>query len=76
MTHHKLALGWLGWLALSLSTPGIGAEAAPAGASSPVVSAVDPASIEALKKMGAHLQTLKRFQVRTELSSETVLDDG
>jgi hypothetical protein len=76
MTHHKLALGWLGWLALLLSTPGICAESAPAGASPPVVNAVDPASIEALKKMGAHLQTLKRFQVRTELSSETVLDDG
>ncbi|MEI2757693.1 MAG: DUF2092 domain-containing protein [Chitinophagaceae bacterium] len=64
-------------LALSLAAPGMCVEAAPPAASAPsVVNAVDPASIQALKKMGAHLQTLQRFQVRTELSSETVLEDG
>lgn len=37
---------------------------------------VDPASIQALKDMGAHLQSLKRFRVSTELTGERVLADG
>jgi len=63
-------------LALSLAAPGIGAEPAPPATSQLAGNAVDPASIQALRKMGAYLQTLQRFQVRTELSSETVLEDG
>ena len=39
-------------------------------------SAVDPASIQALKDMGAFLQTLKRFHVSTEVTGERVLADG
>ena len=35
-----------------------------------------PASIQALKDMGAFLQTLKRFRVSTELTGERVLADG
>jgi hypothetical protein len=66
----------LSLLALSLAAPGIYAEPAPAATSQAAVNAVDPAAIQALKKMGAHLQTLQRFQIRTELSSETVLEDG
>lgn len=73
MARKKLVLSWL---ALSLAAPGFCAESAPAATAQPVVSAVDPSSIEALKKMGTHLQTLRRFQVKTELSSETVLEDG
>ncbi len=73
MARKKLVLSLL---ALSLATPGICAEPASVGASQSVVNAVDPASLQALKKMGTHLQTLQRFQVRTELSSETVLQDG
>ncbi len=42
----------------------------------PTANAVDPASIQALKDMGAYLQTLKRFQVSTELTGERVLADG
>ncbi len=42
----------------------------------PVATAVDPASIQALKDMGAYLQTLKRFRVSTELTGERVLMDG
>jgi hypothetical protein len=38
--------------------------------------AVDPASIQALKDMGAHLQSLTRFRVSTELTGERVLADG
>ena len=63
-------------LALSLATPGVYAQAAPAATAQPAANAVDPAPIEALKKMGAHLQTLKRFQVSTELTGERVLADG
>lgn len=73
MARKKLVLSWL---ALSLAAPGFCAESAPAATTQPVVSAVDSSSIEALKKMGSHLQTLRRFQVKTELSSETVLEDG
>ena len=56
-------------LAMSLATPSAYAQTAPA-------SAVDPASIQALKDMGAFIQTLKRFRVSTELTGERVLADG
>jgi len=39
-------------------------------------SPVDPGAIQALNEMGAHLQTLKRFQVSTQLTGERVLADG
>ena len=57
-------------LAMSLAAPRAYAQTAPAA------SAVDPASIQALKDMGAFLQTLKRFRVSTELTGERVLADG
>jgi hypothetical protein len=60
----------LGLLAMSLAASGIQAQTAPAAG------AVDPAAIQALKDMGAHLQTLKRFQVTTEVTGERVLADG
>jgi len=52
------------------------AQTAPASAAPPTANPVDPAAVQALKDMGAHLQTLKRFQVRTELTGERVLADG
>lgn len=79
VTHKKLATAIL---VLSFAAPGIyaqtaPAQTAPAGSSAqPAANAVDPASIQALKDMGAHLQTLKRFQVSTELTGERVLADG
>jgi hypothetical protein len=66
----------LGLLAIVLTAPGVHAQPAPAGTGQTVENAVDPASIKALRNMGAHLQTLKRFQVSTELSGERVLADG
>jgi hypothetical protein len=42
----------------------------------PAADPVDRASIQALKDMGAYLQTLKRFRVYTELTGERVLADG
>jgi hypothetical protein len=59
----------LSLLAMALAAPGANAQTAP-------VAAVDPASIQALKDMGAHLQTLKRFSVATEVTGERVLADG
>ena len=66
----------LGLLAISLAAPGTYAQTAPAGAAAPAASAVDASSIQALKDMGAHLQSLKRFRVETEVTGERVLADG
>ena len=71
--HKKLASALL---ALSLALAGIHAQDALAAADPPAANPVDPASIDALRNMGAHLQTLKRFQVSTELTGERVLADG
>ena len=73
MKHKKLASALL---ALALAIPGVHAQTAPAAPAQPAGNAVDPASIQALRNMGAHLQTLKRFQVSTELTGERVLADG
>ena len=77
MTSKLLLLGLLG---LSLAAPGTQAQTAAAAsappATAPAVNPVDPAAVQALKDMGAHLQTLKRFRVNTELSGERVLADG
>lgn len=66
----------LSLLAISLAAPNSEGQTMPAGADKAGASAVDPASIQALKDMGAFLQTLKRFQVSTELTGERVLADG
>ena len=66
----------LSLLAMSIRIPGIYAQTAPAGTAQPVANAVDAGSIQALKDMGAHLQTLKRFAVSTEVTGERVLADG
>ena len=63
-------------LGISLAASSAYAQTAPAGAAKPTASAVDPASIQALKDMGAFLQALKRFRVSTELTGERVLADG
>jgi hypothetical protein len=66
----------LGWLVMVLTAAGTHAQTAPAAPAPPTASAVDPASIQALKDMGAHLLTLTRFQVSTALTGERVLADG
>ncbi len=67
----------LGLLALSLATSTAQAQTAPSAAPpQPAVNAVDPAAVQALTDMGTYLQTLKRFQVTTELTGERVLADG
>lgn len=57
-------------LALSFAAPAIFAQSAPA------TNPVDPAAVQALRDMGAHLQSLKRFSVTTDLTGERVLADG
>jgi len=66
----------LSLLAMLLAAPNAPAQTPPAGAPQAATSAVDPASLQALKDMGAFLQTLKRFRVSTELTGERVLADG
>jgi hypothetical protein len=58
----------LGALALAFAAPGLQAQTAG--------NAVDPAAVQALRDMGAHLQSLKRFSVATTLTGERVLADG
>lgn len=62
-------------LGMLLVVPSVHAQPAPAAAA-PTANLVDPASIQALKDMGAHLQTLKRFAVSAEVTGERVLADG
>jgi hypothetical protein len=63
-------------LATSLATTGLNAQPASAPGSAPAANPVDPAAVQSLKDMGAYLQTLKRFQVSTDLTAERVLADG
>ena len=63
-------------LAMVLAISSIGAQGAAAPSAQKVSNPVDPASIQALKNMGAYLQSLKRFGVSTELTGERVLADG
>lgn len=75
-----------GLLVLALSTATlVAAETAPDSATSPSPAAsnqaateplADPASLDALKRMGTFLRGLKRFQVNSSIDSETVMEDG
>src|SRR5436189_5306832 len=70
----------LGLLAVLLGSPDIRAQTAPpqnaASSPPPAANAVNPGALQALKDLGAHLQTLKRFQVTSHVSGERVLTDG
>ncbi len=50
--------------------------ATPGATPAPAANAVDPGAVQALKTMGTYLQTLKRFEVTTDLTAERVLADG
>lgn len=63
-------------LALSLGASVAGAQQAAAGTAPPAPNSIDPAAIQALKDMGAYLQTLDHFQATTALTGERVLKDG
>jgi hypothetical protein len=53
-----------------------GAPTAAVAPAAPAPAAVDEDAIEALKEMGAFLQTLTRFEVKTSVTGESVLMDG
>ena len=67
---------WFILLTFGFAVSQLGAQTAPAGAAPAVANPVDPAAVQALRDMGAHLQSLQRFRVTTELSGERVLADG
>ena len=69
--HHKILSPCLLALALAWTAPGASAQTA-----APATATVDPATIQALKDLGAHLQSLQRFRVTNELTGERVLTDG
>lgn len=73
MMHRLLPAGLL---ALSFAATGLHAQTAPPAAAQPAANAVDAQAVQALKDMGAYLQSLKRFQVSTQLTGERVLADG
>lgn len=62
--------------ALSLSAASPAAAKAGHQADAKETPAIDPDAMEALNKMGAHLRTLKSFQVTADVSTDNVLDDG
>jgi hypothetical protein len=74
MLQKTLMLGLLALLAATTSS--LAQTAPPAAASAPAANPVDPASVQALKDMGAYLATLKHFRVETRHSGERVLQDG
>jgi hypothetical protein len=58
-----------GLLMLAMATGG-------AALAQPAANPVDANAVQALKDLGTHLQTLKQFQVSTDLTGERVLADG
>lgn len=66
----------LSLVATWITSPIVHAQPAPAKPAQAATNAVDQGSIQALKEMGAYLQTLKRFHVSNELTGERVLADG
>jgi hypothetical protein len=66
----------LALLSLVVVAPHVYAQSAQGASSQQQANAVDPGTIEALKNMGSHLQSLKRFRVSTDLTGELVLADG
>ncbi|MGF6767865.1 hypothetical protein P3T18_000335 [Paraburkholderia sp. GAS199] len=80
MTRKVLAIFAVAGTILAVA-PGAYAQTAASGASDTTGAAspanpVDPAAVQALQKMGTHLQSLKRFGVSMELTGERVLEDG
>jgi hypothetical protein len=63
-------------LAMALAAPQARAQSAAPPSAQAAANPVSADAVQALKDMGAHLQTLKRFEVSTELTGERVLADG
>jgi hypothetical protein len=65
-----------GLVALTVAGSSVHAQTAASAPAAAPADAVDPQAVQALKDMGAYLQTLKRFRYETELTGERVLADG
>ena len=76
MPRTTTAIGLLTMSLASLVGPLAHAQTAPGGTPVPAASVVDPSSVQALKDMGAFLQSLKRFQLASAVTGERVLADG
>lgn len=63
-------------LAVALAAPQARAQSAVPPSAQAAANPVNAEAVQALKDMGAHLQSLKRFGVSVELSGERVLTDG
>jgi len=63
-------------LAALVAAPGWAQQPATAAPAQAAVNPVAPEAIQALKTMGAYLQTLQRFSVTTQVTGERVLADG
>ncbi len=66
----------IGGFALAIAASGVQAQTAASAPAATATTAVDPASVQALRDMGAYLQTLRRFAVHGAVSGERVLADG
>ena len=74
-----MARGWvtISWVGLAIAASGAQAQTqSQTAAAAPAASAVDPAAVQALRDMGAYLQTLQRFAVHSAVTGERVLADG
>ena len=56
--------------------PAVAPAAVSAAQQAPAADAINPAAIDALKSMGAYLRTLKSFSVRSETTTDEVLESG
>jgi hypothetical protein len=61
-------------LCISIESPVLAKSGYQAGSNA--LPAIDPDAMEALDKMGVYLRTLKSFQVRADVTTDDVLDDG
>ncbi len=71
MPARQLKTGFIALLLVALTYAASAQQPAAASAS-----AVDPAAIAALEKMGNYLRTIKVFRVRSKVTRDRVLDDG
>jgi hypothetical protein len=73
---HYLFRAALTVLVASAATAGAQTDSAGARAAMPDTQRIDPDAIAALKRMGDYLRTLNAFQVKAEITTENVGNDG
>jgi len=76
MTRLAILAAIAGVFLFSYSGQHVQAKAGQAADAKNAAPAVDPDAVEAVKKMGAYLRTLKVFQVHGDITHDDVLEDG